>query len=492
MFEVFVRGSERERWRAVETLQVAPQEFFTSAQALEVAAPRMRESHTLLNLLEQEAGDPRFSRDAIGAWDADDFHNFFPEGRPIQGAIQWVTEQAPDPRRPAITAWHERGGFFVALPPGTRQIQVRCDLPAQQDEFLYERQMRFPRADLHENILDWRTYAGNDCAVIDGWTRMRRHGEMLVASLRAQVPFLIGKLLRRRVEQKVERLTSDPSWRPRLAQQQHDYPNVAAQFPALNTDMIPPHGVPSAIIFVHGTVSCGIGCLEPIAAAGAWNGAPIFRFEHDTFEPIASNATCLVELIQAKLPDARLLLVAHSRGGLVSKMAIARLRQHAGWGDRVELITLGTPHQGTPLVKYGDWILNQLIRLGVANNLRSTLPSLSPHLQALVYLVQSSRLPYGLEEMMPSSPSLQMLDQFAQDIHPCTRSWGSAFRLDGPISGYGVMLDPLLDTVLGAAPHDLVVPTASAEGFGTAQPTLNCSHSGYLSDATVLAALAAF
>lgn len=491
MFEVLFRRSPNDRWREVPTLQIAPSDYFTSAKALKAAAKSMQRNRALLELLEQEASDPNLSRDAIGALNPDELADAGAIRFPHKGAIQWSTDHARDPRRPAVTAWHEKGGFFVALPPGTRQVLVRFDLPADADEFLYERQSRFPRADLHENILDWRSYAGNDCAVVDGWTRMRRHADKLVARLTTQVPFLIGKLLRRRVDQKIDRLTSDPTRVHRLLQQERDHPQVVARCPALDMAMLAPQAVPRAIVFVHGTASCGIAGLAPIVASGAWSGAPIYRFEHDTFEPVASNAGSLAALIRATFPQARVLIVAHSRGGLVSKMAVARLCQHPGWRGRLELITLGTPHQGTPLVKHGDWILNQWIQLGSAHH-RSALPSLSPGLRALAYLVQSSRLPYGIEEMMPLSPSLQMLDQFSAHLHPLARSWGSDFQLNGPAVGYGVMVDPLLDGVLGAEPHDLVVPTASAEGFGAPQPRLGCSHSGYLSDAAVRAALASF
>lgn len=64
---------------------------------------------------------------------------------------------------------------------------------------------------------------------------------------------------------------------------------------------------------------------------------------------IARRAAQLSELVRA-LPAAKVNVVAHSMGGLDARYAIARL----GLADRVaSLVTVGTPHRGTPLADLG-------------------------------------------------------------------------------------------------------------------------------------------
>jgi triacylglycerol lipase len=61
--------------------------------------------------------------------------------------------------------------------------------------------------------------------------------------------------------------------------------------------------------------------------------------------PVQDRAACFAEVVRA-LPGGRVNVIAHSMGGLDARYAIARL----GLADRVaSLVTIGTPHFGTPL-----------------------------------------------------------------------------------------------------------------------------------------------
>jgi triacylglycerol lipase len=74
---------------------------------------------------------------------------------------------------------------------------------------------------------------------------------------------------------------------------------------------------------------------------------------------IAERAAALAACVRA-LPDRKVSIVAHSMGGLDARYAIARL----GLDDRVAaLVTVGTPHQGTPLADVGTGMLGD--RLGL-------------------------------------------------------------------------------------------------------------------------------
>jgi len=70
--------------------------------------------------------------------------------------------------------------------------------------------------------------------------------------------------------------------------------------------------------------------------------------------PIAVRAEQLRALVH-ELPSERVNVIAHSMGGLDARYAISRL----GLGDRVaSLVTIGTPHQGTPVADLGAGIVS--------------------------------------------------------------------------------------------------------------------------------------
>jgi triacylglycerol lipase len=74
------------------------------------------------------------------------------------------------------------------------------------------------------------------------------------------------------------------------------------------------------------------------------------EFHHASVPPAAGvevRAGTLVSLVRA-LPGQRVNVIAHSMGGLDARYAIARL----GLADRVaSLVTIGSPHHGTPLAE---------------------------------------------------------------------------------------------------------------------------------------------
>lgn len=88
-------------------------------------------------------------------------------------------------------------------------------------------------------------------------------------------------------------------------------------------------------------------------------GVTVFR---PKVSPTASIETRAQELARAieSLPAPRVNIIAHSMGGLDARYAIARL----GLATRVaSLITVGTPHRGTPIALVGE--NNGLSKLGM-------------------------------------------------------------------------------------------------------------------------------
>ena len=139
---------------------------------------------------------------------------------------------------------------------------------------------------------------------------------------------------------------------------------LLAQFPELNARLASQRGL-LYVVFVHGGMSC---CFDAFAdlfrrlasslcrLGSDADAIRFLRYEHDTFHPVRVNAERLCTLVQDKLArvsatgqDAELLLVAHSRGGLVARLSSDQLLERGIWSDaKLEVFTYGSPHRGTP------------------------------------------------------------------------------------------------------------------------------------------------
>jgi triacylglycerol lipase len=88
-------------------------------------------------------------------------------------------------------------------------------------------------------------------------------------------------------------------------------------------------------------------------------GAQVYSPRVPPASSISARAERLADLIRA-LPEPRVNIIAHSMGGLDARYAIARL----GLASRVaSLITIGTPHLGTPLADASNALFGKLTRL---------------------------------------------------------------------------------------------------------------------------------
>jgi triacylglycerol lipase len=88
-------------------------------------------------------------------------------------------------------------------------------------------------------------------------------------------------------------------------------------------------------------------------------GADVHRARVARAAAVAVRARQLARRIE-RFPAKRVNLIAHSMGGLDARWAIARL----GLSERVaSLVTIGTPHRGSPLADFGTRVLGE--RLGL-------------------------------------------------------------------------------------------------------------------------------
>ena len=320
--------------------------------------------------------------------------------------------------------------------------------------------------------------------MIDGWTLMRQRGHGYIASIKGTVGHVVFSVLRRakHVEPTFER---DPTTRSRLVHMSERYPHIASSCPDLST--ISPQAHDVAVVFVHGTVSCGIQGLKdlyPTLTNAPAMQLPIFRYEHDTFLSLADNATELASLIADRLRLNQLYLVAHSRGGLVGRLAARELELN-GYRATISISTFGTPHQGTPLVALGTKAVNMLYKAG--EEIVGSIPVLSTLTKAYSFVYEAPCLPKGIEAMGESSGECATL-RFVGDPSK-VQAWGSDFDVATAPSGFGAVVEGGLLGAFKDNHHDLVVPSASALGFGIKNPLLRCSHVHYFSDALVQGAI---
>ncbi|MEI6157384.1 MAG: alpha/beta hydrolase, partial [Atribacterota bacterium] len=107
------------------------------------------------------------------------------------------------------------------------------------------------------------------------------------------------------------------------------------------------------VIFVHGIMSDGSRwdkSLEQLQAHNYFEDHQVWVFQYNWRDPIVLNGEdFLKRLNEAGIHDP--VIVAHSMGGLVSRSCIAQ------GGEIERLITLGTPHNGTPLANFGALLL---------------------------------------------------------------------------------------------------------------------------------------
>jgi pimeloyl-ACP methyl ester carboxylesterase len=446
-------------------------ELPSSSAALRVLRLGMRElpsgafDERLVGYLEAEAederrDDPHIARvsvqSLVAGQDLQDYLRHFADNEPLIRAINSVSHLPT----------------FVILP-------LRGD--EEEINLTYDMDSLPPSFDLRRftgvHVFDWRAYLGSGTAIVDGrsepfksfWHRSARKLKFVVGGLPRLPGFLVGFVLRQGGRDFNIPLPYDPCYKDRRRRAETVHADLARRVP----DLYSFWGVsaPRASVFVHGTFSnCLVGLSE---LPDIQNGQEcLFRYEHDTFLSVESNAEELARLIQTRLNSQLITFIAHSRGGLVARLARRLLKQHP---SEIRVVTLGTPHRGTPLVKLAKNNLALALRLGWVSSLG--LPVLHPLAQVLSCLV-GIRVPPGISIMDEDSDALRILNSL--DDEGGIECWGAKFDPSRRESGYSVLLEGVLEGALFGVESDLVVPTASALGFGTPQPTLGCNHFGYL------------
>jgi hypothetical protein len=404
---------------------------------------------------------------------------------PLGQGLAWTPHGGP-----ATIAWHERTVVLSLIPANAQSVTLIYEPELEDDgtDPLYTGQIPW-------RLLDYRLYVGEHSSTVDGESWFHRFGPrrwVATISHAASVPaLLVGRVVRwLGPPQTVHH--NDESWRSRVESLERRFSVAAQRFPVVGSAPVQDSRV---CVYVHGTRSCCLPALEQLREV--LGEASVVRFEHDTFLSIEQNTTDLCDAIRRSVNTNRLLLVGHSRGGLVARLAGADLRTTT---PDVDVMTFGTPHNGTPLVgralelAFGAWGVPA--RLGLICELdeitdENGSPYTDPVSAALSVLTRSNSLPDGIRAMARESEFLRMLgrvDHF-QSLLP----FGGACTLADAQGGFRTSVDyQLAAGIFAGEQNDLVVGLASSSleqrGIVLDAP---CSHGAYFRDLQVRARLAA-
>lgn len=389
--------------------------------------------------------------------------------------------------------------FIVPIEPGADEalLELESDPVILSDLEVRDTELRaLGFEEPVEHVLVWRLYRGGNSSVVDGVASERGRLFRIGLGLVEGAAYLVGRLAMT-VNRTIRRPEKDPWFRGRIERAIIDdlglERTTAEDCPELG-GLAPGSVGTEAIIAVHGTMGCAVPLARSLAVDLGGRG-PILRFEHDTWNSIPDNAHELVEGIRAA-GLRRVLLVAHSRGGLVARQAMGDLRETAP-DVEVRLIAVGVPFAGTPMIGAAEsGLLGMHAALGALRLV--TGPALDA-VSRLAGLLIKGRLPVGLRDMHPSETYLKAfsgsstadISAIAGRVDPNGRadSYGVALALRGGVTA-GIFRDP---TTGAPALNDYVVPTASASHRVPADRALEveCDHFSYFSHPDVRAWLSA-
>lgn len=170
---------------------------------------------------------------------------------------------------------------------------------------------------------------------------------------------------------------------------------------------------PSPVVFVHGFAGFDeirVGVLRESYFRGVRKrllrlGIDARFVRVSPVAPIAVRAAQLAEQI-GRMDAARVHVVAHSMGGLDARWAITRL----GLDRRVaSLLTVGTPHRGTPLADLGMHVLS---RTGLLSRVHARIPLSRDAVRDL-----TTRRMEALNDELPDAPSVRYASVVVAPAH---------------------------------------------------------------------------
>jgi hypothetical protein len=406
-----------------------------TARASEFAVPELFFAN-LRDSYRADEGIPGLT--AIETWARAAASDFDGEGDlSLEGpALRWRDSQTE------TLAWHEMTAVLIPVGRGDRKIIIEYEQVA--DDRRRERLLAAGRHEPLQTFIDWRLYAGSNTAVGDGETPLNRRQRAKIwldrriggaeGVLLAKVHKQLGPQ-RQRVGSGLARASCASRGAPASARSAVRRLGHAARLT----------GETGAVI-VHGTRSCSMLALRELSK---YLRLPARRYEHDTFRPLIDNAEELARLVKETVDCTRIILIAHSRGGLVARLAMDLLRRN-GWAGAVEVWTFGTPHLGTPLVGRSLTIVSKALgvktkitkaaRAGLSLKLDTLtdefgVPIEDPASAAFALLLRSSGIPPGIEGMGLKNGRVGCTNTISLQLQGSAQGCSGASRPEGTATG---------------------------------------------------------
>jgi len=404
----------------------------------------------------------------------------------------------PHAEAPGCVAWHDDYFACLAVPADLDRVVISY---AEGDDAAFDRDVavgflrsatqsgeRRAAPARYETNIEWFAFVGGNTLSSHGSESLENETGRGAGSAEIETGGRAGVLLLRPWQwagSRLEKTAHDPLFQERLATHLRAAGTMADVHPEVGD--LPHDGMGSSMVWVHGTVSCGLAAVPQLVSLVPTR---VHRFEHDTFQDIDTNAAVLADTLDTRLKrGSKLLLVGHSRGGLVSRVAANVLTAQRDDLD-ITVLTLGTPHLGTPIVNAGDRALRALVSI-TKFGLRSV-PD--PATMLLKYLLRYAELPTGISDMAVDSPWLRGLRSGGRESYTLLACGADYQRGAQPESSGVKALGRLhrLFEAAGTPNNDLVVSTASAIGRGTpVELDESLGHFQYLRSAEVKRQLAA-
>jgi pimeloyl-ACP methyl ester carboxylesterase len=233
--------------------------------------------------------------------------------------------------------------FIAPLPASSVSLEIRFDEESSPDRLPSAADVLYaaPLGELDE-VICWRVYSGTNSRVRDFVTSARDGAHRIVRGTLQGGAVVVGRILRVAAG-RTDSTRGDPWARTRRREAELADPDTADSCPDIDDTATVQQ---TAVVVVHGTMSTGLALARAVTGLVP-AGLPVLRYEHDTWLRLETNAQDLANLIKLRV-ETSVLLVAHSRGGLVATRAAQILKKSAP--GRVEgVVTLGTPFGGTPL-----------------------------------------------------------------------------------------------------------------------------------------------
>lgn len=360
--------------------------------------------------------------------------------------------------------------IVIPIDSGDRSLRLRLaqDEMAEGDETLRRLRARGPAAALGAEVVLWKVYTGTNSWSREAATTLRQGVTTIRLRGLEGAGFAVGRTVRV-VSRRLSKQRNDPLAVRRLRRQEGGAAALVKRVPRLADGSA---GVKNALVIVHGTMSHGVGMASELERILDAKRPAMVRFEHDTWHSLENNAQELAGLIASTI-EGRVLLVAHSRGGLVAARAARILDGREHGTPRV--VTLGTPFCGTPLA-HAPRLANGSISALAAGVRTLTGPAIDPLTRVASLLLRAD--PIGLRIMQPDHDALPMLrDSLPSDAElvggecsdPSRHYEGRQGLLRGV--GRGTFADE---------PNDLVVALSSAHADRSSGHQVDSDHFSYM------------